>query len=65
MIAIQIFLIIAGSAGLIWAMVVWMLRASRREKEIMDRRHEEWRANGANPEEKPNFYSGTGCGAGG
>jgi hypothetical protein len=58
MIAIQAFLVIAGFGGLGWAMVAWMVRANRREHEIMARRHEEWMANGSNPDEKPNFFSG-------
>jgi hypothetical protein len=49
MIAIQAFLVIAGFGGLVWAMVAWMVRANRREHEIMARRHEEWMANGSNP----------------
>ena len=49
---------IAGFGGLVWVMVAWMVRANRREHEIMARRHEEWMANGSNPDEKPNFFSG-------
>ena len=58
MTAIQAILVIAGFGGLVWAMVAWMVRANRREQEIMQRRHEEWLANGSNPDEKPNFFSG-------
>ena len=58
MIAIQAFLVIAGCGGLVWAMVAWMVRANRREHEIMARRHGNWMANGSNRDEKPNFFSG-------
>ncbi len=56
--AAQAVIVIGGFAVLMWAMIAWMSRVSRREKEIMERRHEEWIAGGAIPEEKPNFFSG-------
>jgi hypothetical protein len=56
--AVQAVILIGGFAGLMWAMVSWMMRANRREKEIIERRHNEWVARGSDPDEKPNFFSG-------
>jgi hypothetical protein len=57
-------ILIGGSFLLMWAMVAWMLRANKREKEVIERRHQEWIAAGSNPDEKPNFFSGSAGGTG-
>jgi hypothetical protein len=41
-----------------------MTRANRSERRQMERRRDEWIAGGCVPENKPNFYSGNGGGAG-
>lgn len=64
MIETQIFLVGAGFVGLLWAMIAWMIRANRREREYMERRRQEWIADGSRPDEEPKFYSGTACGGG-
>lgn len=63
--AAQAVIVIGGFLVLTWAMIAWMSRANRREKEIMERRHHEWIAGGSIPEEQPNFYTGSGGGSGG
>lgn len=65
MIVIQAILVISGFGCVMWAMVAWMVRANKREQEIMDRRRQEWIANGSDPDEEPNFYTGFGGGSGG
>lgn len=64
MIAMQAILVIAGFGGAMWAMVAWMLRTTRREREIMERHWQEWAEGGSNPDEEPKFYSGS-CAGGG
>jgi hypothetical protein len=56
--AAQAVIVIGGFLVLMSVMVVLMIRINRREREIMERRHEEWIARGSIPEEKPNFFSG-------
>jgi 3-mercaptopyruvate sulfurtransferase SseA len=65
MLAIQIVVAVAGFGALMWAMVAWMIRANRHERELMERRRSEWIANGSDPDDEPNFYTGFGGGSGG
>lgn len=64
MTAAQTVILIGGFLLLMSAMIAWMARANRHEKEIIERRHRAWIARGSIPEEKPNFYSGFGGGGG-
>jgi hypothetical protein len=66
MTAAHAIIVIGGSVFLMSVMIVWMRRANRRERVHMRRRTEEWMANGAKPDDKPNFYAGSaGSGSGG
>ena len=56
--AAQAVILIGGSLAMMSAMIACLIRANRREKEIIARRHQEWIAGGSNPDEKPNFFSG-------
>lgn len=62
MTAAQAIILIGGSFVLMSVMVAWMRRTTENERELMQRRHDEWVANGSNPDEKPNFYMGSGGG---
>jgi hypothetical protein len=65
MLLIQMVLVAAGFAGLMWAMIAWMIRANNRERDAIQRRRQEWIANGGHPDEEPNFFTGSGGGPGG
>jgi uncharacterized membrane protein len=58
MTAAQAVILIVGFLVLVAGMVVLMIRANNREKEVMQQRREEWIANGSHPEEEPNYYTG-------
>ncbi len=58
--AVQAIILIGGSFLLLAVMIAFMVRANESERRIMQRRHQEWIANGSIPEEKPNFYTGHG-----
>ena len=62
--AAQAIILIGGSVVMMSAMIAWMIRANNSEQQLMARRYEEWIAGGSIPEEKPNFYTGSG-GSGG
>jgi hypothetical protein len=59
MTAVQVTIVIAGSLVLMWAMVAWMRRINENERRCMERRRQEWTANGRVPGQEPNFFSGT------
>lgn len=65
MTAAQAVILVGGALVFIAAMVALMTRANNREHRIMQRRRQEWIANGSIPDEEPNFYTGTGGGGGG
>jgi hypothetical protein len=58
MTAVQAMLLIVGSGALIVAMVGWMARMNARERQMMDRRRQEWLDNGSLHDDEPKFYSG-------
>ena len=60
----QAVIVVGGSLVLLTAMIAAMIRAIRSERQQMERRREEWIAGGCVPEDKPNFYSGSGGDAG-
>ncbi len=63
--AAQAVILIGGSLAMLSALIAWMQRANKREQQLMQRRYEEWIANGSIPEEKPNFFMGSSGGSGG
>jgi hypothetical protein len=65
MTAAQALLVVVGSLALLSAMVALMIRANNREAQIMQRRRDEWIANGSHPDEEPNFYTGSAGSQGG
>ena len=66
MTAAQAIILVGGSFVLMSAMIAWMRRANKREALTMQRRYDEWVANGSHPDEKPNFFTGSqGSGGGG
>jgi hypothetical protein len=65
MTAAHAIIVIGGSFLLMSAMITWMRSANRREQTQMQRRYDEWVANGSHPDEKPNFFTGSGGSGGG
>ncbi len=57
--AAQVVILIGGSLAMLSALIAWMHGANKREQRLMQRRYEEWIANGSIPEEKPNFFMGS------
>ncbi len=49
-----------GGSALIAVAIAVMARINRKERVMMERRLAAWRAAGSVPEERPNFYSGSG-----
>lgn len=65
MTAAQAVILVAGSLVLLTAMIALMIRANNRETAIMQRRCDEWIANGSHPDEEPNFFTGSSGSQGG
>ena len=59
MTAVQAVIVVGGSLLLMTPVIALMIRANQSERRYMERRAE-WIAGGRIPEEKPNFYSGSG-----
>jgi hypothetical protein len=64
MTSLQVVLVVVGSLALAWAMTALMVRANRKERRSMERRRQAWIDSGADPDDKPNFFSGSGSGGG-
>jgi hypothetical protein len=62
MTAAQAVIVVGGSLLLMTPVIALMIRANHSERRYMERRWAEWIAGGSIPEEKPNFYSGSGDG---
>jgi signal recognition particle GTPase len=62
MTVVQAVVVIGGSLALMSLMIAGMARANNHERQVIERRHAERIANGSNPDEKPNFFSGSGGG---
>ena len=60
MTAVQGVILVGGSLLLTTPVIAWMVRVNQSERRHMERRWAEWIAGGSIPEEKPNFYSGSG-----
>jgi hypothetical protein len=65
MTAAQIAIVVAVSLMLLTVTIAIMVRINRSELRIIERRRQEWIARGSNPDEAPNFYSGSSGGGGG
>ena len=61
--AVQTVMVIVGSLALCWAVIGWMVRANRVERQSIERRRQEWLDSGADPDDEPNFFSGSGSGS--
>jgi hypothetical protein len=64
MTAAEVVIVTGGSLVLMSLMTALTHRVNKGEQRTIERRHQEWVANGSIPEEKPNFYSGNACGGG-
>jgi hypothetical protein len=60
MTAAQAVIVVGGSLLLMTPVIALMIRATQSERRYMERRWAEWISGGRIPEEKPNFYSGSG-----
>ena len=65
MTAAQVVIVVAGTLLLLTLMYKVGIGAIERERRYMERRHAEWIAGGSKPEEKPNFFTGSGGDSGG
>jgi hypothetical protein len=65
MTAVQAVIVVGGSILLLTPMIALMIRANQSERRSIERRWAEWIAGGRIPEEKPNFFSGSGDGGSG
>jgi hypothetical protein len=64
MAAVQAVIAVGGSFLLLTPVIALMIRPNQSERRHMERRWAEWIAGGRIPEEKPNFYSGSGGSSG-
>jgi hypothetical protein len=65
MTAVQVAILVGASLVLIAAMSAVMIRANRSEQQRIQRRRQAWIDAGADPDDEPNFYSGSTGGSGG
>jgi hypothetical protein len=60
MTTVHAVIVLGGSLLILTASTAMMIRANRSERRVIERRTAEWIAGGCVPEEKPNFYTGSG-----
>lgn len=60
MTSVQEIVLLVGFVAAATAMIAIMVRANRNELRTIQRRRQEWIDAGADPDDEPNFYSGSG-----